>query len=888
MTYLREWAHRLAGTFHRGRSDGDLLEELRVHAEMAAGSAQRAGEPVETAPRTAVIRHGAVAQALEAQRDQRGLPWLADLHGDVRYGLRGLIRDRGVTTVIILLLALGIGSTTSVFTLIDALMLRTLPVRAPEELVYLLSHYPGDPRNAGLDWKYYELFRDQNHVFSDFVGTFPAWHLQVATAETVAEELRGEYVVGRFFPALGLDPAAGRLITDEDDRIASADANVAVVSWSYWNRHFNLDPAAVGTRITVNGVSTAVIGVAPRAFTGIIAESKTDVWLPMALARQAKGGVPGVGAIGRLKPGVSIEGARAEMSVLNRARNEEIAARGHDARWLLAAMEVEPAGAGLSAVRDAVSRPLFVLMAGAGLLLLLACTNIASLLVARGATRRREMAVRVSLGAGRSRLVRQVLTESLLLAAIGTAAGLLLAYFGAAALVRILDAVGRHEPLQIDVRPDATVLLFSALAGLGTAIAFGMIPAWQAFAMSPVSCLRDMSGVGEPKSRRRFGQGLVVAQVALSAVLLTTSGLFARYLSDLRHVGLGFNADSVLLVSLNPRGSHLDAAVLTARYRELLDRLQGIPGVRSVSLSATTPIAKGSWLRFGHVDGFQEAPDKRRYLFLNAVAPKYFETLGTAVLAGRDFEFQDATRPRVAIVNQAMARYYFPDRSPLGRHVTFDGDSLPYEIVGVVADAKYESLHEPAPRTVYLNAFQERQIASRFAIRTYVPPLSVVTPVRRAIDDVVKPVRLENVTTLTDQMDASIVLERTLAGLSGVFGAMGALLAAMGLYGLLAYTVTRRRREIGVRMALGATRANVVRVVARSALTWVLVGLGLGVPAAVWSKRLAAAMIENLPVNDPLPVAFSILAMTAVAILAAYVPARRAARVQPVEVLRHE
>jgi predicted permease len=432
------------------------------------------------------------------------------------------------------------------------------------------------------------------------------------------------------------------------------------------------------------------------------------------------------------------------------------------------------------------------------------------------------------------------------------------------------------------------VLLFSALAGLGTAIAFGMLPAWQAFAMSPGSCLRDMSGVGEPKSRRRFGQGLVVAQVALSAVLLTTSGLFARYLSDLRHVGLGFNADSVLLVSLNPRGSHLDAAVLTARYRELLDRLQGIPGVRSVSLSATTPIAKGSWLRFGHVDGFQEAPDKRRYLFLNAVAPKYFETLGTAVLAGRDFEFQDASRPRVAIVNQAMARYYFPDRSPLGRHVTFDGDSLPYEIVGVVADAKYESLHEPAPRTVYLNAFQERQIASRFAIRTYVPPLSVLTPVRRAIDDVVKPVRLENVTTLTDQMDASIVLERTLAGLSGEFGAMGALLAAMGLYGLLAYTVTRRRREIGVRMALGATRANVVRVVAGSALTWVLVGLGLGVPAAVWSKRLAAAMIENLPVNDPLPVAFSILAMTAVAIVAAYVPARRAARVQPVDVLRHE
>jgi predicted permease len=819
--------------------------------------------------------------------DKRGLPWLADLTGDVRYGLRGLIRDRGLTTVVILLLALGIGITTSVFTLIDALMLRTLPVRAPEQLVYLLSHYPGDPRYPGLDWKYYELFRDQNHVFSDLVGTSPA-HFQVATAGAGPEELRGEYVVGRFFPALGLHPAAGRLITDDDDRMTDADVNVAVVSWSYWQRHFNLDPAAVGTRISVNGVSTAVIGVTPPAFTGIIAESKTDVWLPIAIARQTKAGVPGLGVIGRLKPGVSIEAARAEMSVLNRARNEEIAGRGHDARWLLATMEVEPAGAGLSVLRDSVSRPLFVLMAGAGLLLLLGCTNVASLLLARAAARRREMAVRVSLGAGRFRLVRHVLTESLLLAAAGTLAGLFLAYFGAAALVRLLDAVGRHEPLQIDVRPDGTVLLFSAIAGLGTAIIFGMIPAWQAFAMSPASCLRDMSGVSEPKSRRLFGQCLVVAQVALSAVLLSTSCLFGRYLSDLRHVGLGFDADSVLLVSLNPRGSHLNPAALTSRYRELLDRLQAIPGVRSVSLSATTPIAKGAWLRFGHVDGFQEAPDKRRYLFLNAVAPRYFETMGTAMLAGRDFEFQDAGRPRVAIVNQAMARYYFPDRSALGRHVTLDGDALPYEIVGVVADAKYESLHQAAPRTVYLNAFQEGQIGSRFALRTRVPPLSVLTPVRRAIDEVVKPVRLENVTTLTDQMDASIVLERTLAGLSGVFGAMGALLAAMGLYGLLAYTVTRRRREIGVRMALGATRRSVVRMVVKGAFAWVLVGLVLGTPAAVWSGRFAAAMIESLPINDPFPIAYSILAMTTVAIVAAYVPARRAARVQPVEVLRHE
>ena len=404
--------------------------------------------------------------------------------------------------------------------------------------------------------------------------------------------------MGSYFPALGVHAVVGRLIGDEDDRLGAADANVTVLSWSYWQRHFNLDPEVVGTHFTVNGTTTSVIGVAPRAFTGLVTELQTDVWMPTALSPQRKTGALGVAVIARLKPGVSLAQARADMSVLNQPRVEDIARKSHDPKWRHATMDVEPAAHGISVFRDWVSKPLFVLMAGAGVLLLLACVNIASVLLARGAARRREMAVRVSLGAGRRRLTRLVLTESLLLAAAGSAIGLVLAAFGADALVRVLVSMRgpgpRPDGLQIIVRPDGPVLLFTAGVGLGTALLFSLMPVWQALSCTPASCMREMGGAGEPRSRRLFGKGLVIAQVALSAVLLSTAGLFARYVSDLRTEGLGFNPHAVVVVSLNPRGSHINAAQLTIHYQALLDRLHAIPGVRSVTLS--TDHARGSRL----------------------------------------------------------------------------------------------------------------------------------------------------------------------------------------------------------------------------------------------------------------------------------------------------
>ncbi len=818
------------------------------------------------------------------------------LHHDFRYALRTMARAPVSTSVAVLSLALGIGATTTVFTLINGLMFRTLPVRDPGSLVELLTRYPGEPRMNVFGWKFYEHYRDRNHVFTEVIGSSPS-RFQISANGGDAEVVGGEYVVGQYFQTLGVQPAIGRMIEPVDDRPGAGDPAVAVVSWSFWESRWQRASHVVGSRIVVDGVAATVIGVAPREFYGLQPGLNPRVWLPSAMepllrrpSRRLEGQLP-LQLAGRLAPNVTIEQARAELRVLDRERVEELATRSRNPRWRLAEIDVQPARAGFAALRDALSRPLLALMAVTSLLLLIACTNVASMLLARAMARRREIALRVALGAGRLRLFQQLLTESLLLSAFGGALGVVVALVAAKGLARAWPIDPRMQGVEIPVHLDTNVMLFSAAIVIATSVLFGLTPVWNGFRQHASSALRHggtTGAMGETPSRRLLGKSLVVAQLALAIVLLSAAGLFTSEVLALRSRDLGFEPRSVLLVNLDPSRSGLAPAQLAPLYETLLSRLQAIPGVTAATLCAVSPIDPGQALRFVTVPGFQEAPEDRRYVSLNWVAPDYFEVVRTPILKGRDFTATDQHGPGVAIVNQAFARYYFGDGTALGRQFTFEGQRDSFEIVGVVGDAKYSTLHEPPPRTAYLNVFQDGGGRfSKFALRTSGPPTQVAGEVRRAVSDVLKTVPIGRIATLSDQVDASLKPEWLMARLSGTVGLAGAFLAALGIYGLMAFTMARRTGEIALRMALGASRRDAVLLVMKSGLWLAAAGVLIGVPLAVYGARIAARMI-HLSNDRPAAFALSALVMAGVAIAAAYVPARRAARVEPMQVLRHE
>jgi predicted permease len=523
-----------------------------------------------------------------------------------------------------------------------------------------------------------------------------------------------------------------------------------------------------------------------------------------------------------------------------------------------------------------------------GGVLLLACVNIGGLLLARGAAREHEMAARVALGAGRFRIVRQVLTESLLLAAIGGLLGVAGARLGATMLMRLMIAGTRSPgpPPHLDIPLDARVLTFTLGITVLAALLFGLVPAIAAFVSAPAPVLRQ-SGAAQPRSRRIFGNGLVVAQVAISLALMSVSQLSIAHLNGLRDHSLGFDRHDVLLVSIDTSRAQTRAQ-LAALYRSLVPRLQAIPRVRALATSATTPGAGGGASRFLRAEGFDEPAQNKSRAALNWVSPNYFATFRTPLLAGREFRDGDVDQPRRVIVNDAVARRYFAGRDPIGRQLWLENERDPYEIVGVAGDAKYQDdIGLVAPPTVYLFAPMSRG-STTLSLRTDGNPLAVAADTRRIANEQLGADSVRRITTLADQVDAALVPERLMAILAGFFGAIGALLAAIGLYGLLAYSVARRTREIGIRMALGATHGRIIRMVLGSAAWLVSAGLFAGMPAALWSKRIAASMLENLSAGGFVPVGLAGAAMIAVALVAAYVPARRATRVEPVIALRAE
>jgi predicted permease len=796
---------------------------------------------------------------------------------DIRYALRLMRRSPGFTAVAVLSLALGIGANTAIYSLFYTIMLRQLPVAHPEQLVEFLRKAPGEPREmAYWGWDKYEYFRDHSHVFSALTGmsfdNLAGIHIDGADGENLILES----VAGNYFAVLGLKPEIGRLIGPEDVP-ARGDGSVVVVSWSYWNTRLNRDPAVLGKRIWYEDAPKTIVGVAPRSYTGPRVGARTDVWMPS--------GKSDLAILGRLKPGVRLQQAQAEVSVLYRNWQRQNA----PLRAPQIQVELELAGAGLARVRDQYGKPLVLLTTVVGLLLLLACINMASMLLARSAGRQRELAVRVSLGAGGARLVRQMLTESLLLSGAGTVSGVVLAYWGIGVLVRIMASGRAFEHIEIQVQPDLNLLLFTTGIAIITGLLFGLGPAWYAFRLAPASTLRQ-TGKGDTRSWRLFGKALVTAQVALSIFLVTAAAAFLSHLTRLRNFDLGFRRDHVLLVTLDSEHSGYKSDRLATLYQELLARMETIPQVRSASISGCTPLEGcGSGARYVTAEGHVETREERRLTVVVFASPRYFETLGIPLLAGREFNFHD--RPRVAIVNQAMARRYFPGANPIGKHFAVEGDpkpDSPYEIVGVVGDAKAVELRDAPYPTMYFNMFQESQLMDDFALRTKAEPESVAGTVRQMVRDVLKTVPVARVTTLADQVDSNIVPERLIATLSEFFGCLGAMLAGIGIYGLLAYAVAQRTNEIGIRMALGATAGSVSRLVLRDMLGMVCAGLVAGTSIVFWARPLAASLLLDLKLESAAPLGFGSGAILAVALLAAYVPVRRAARVDPMVALRHD
>src|SRR6202046_2917122 len=890
MSTLSRLTSFLKNIFAKQRTDRDLDDEVRSYADLLAQEKIRAGANPEEARRTAQLELGGIEQIKENVREARAGAWLDSLLQDSRYGARILRKNPGFAAIAILTLALGIGANAAIFTMTNGLMLRTLPVRDPGRLVELLHQYPGEPAFNGFSWDAYQTISDGNRVFSDLI--VDSLNVIAVRADKLKPQtVFGGQVGGTFFQALGVRPAAGRLIGPEDVHMGD-HSPVAVISWSFWKSRFNLDPGIIGEKIVVGDAPLTIIGVTQRGFYGISEHARQDVWWPISLGPSSG---MWYGLLGRLKPGVSMEQARAEMAVLFQAAIDRPDVDPFVRRMKL---RIEPAGDGVTTpLSQMLSTPLTVLMATVGLLMLLACANLAGLLLARGASRQHEMAVRACLGAPRARLLRQTLTESLLLSLVGCVVGIFVAYVAAHALIRVF-ASGRFvmiAPVHFEAltKPDAHVLLFTIAIALFTGLLCGAVPAMSASNTAPAFALQQASRIGESKSRRLFGKGLVASQVALSLVLMSSAALFVEYLSHLRNLNLGFERHNLLLVTLDFAHSGYNAAQFSQLSQELVMRLDAIPGVRSAPFSGVSPMEGPGAGSFAFAE---DHPEKQTQASINYVAPDYFETYGTPFLAGRDFSARDQDGSHVAIINETIARDCFGNENPIGRHITLNHITMTkgektFEVIGVVGDAKYNDLQQVAPPTIYADLLQQGYTGSehsQLAIRTKIDPDGVASAARQIEGAVLKDVPIVRIMTMNEQIDSSIVPQRLIAMLSAAFGALGALLAAIGLYGLLAFTVARRTHEIGVRMALGATRSDVMRMVLRDALWTVCAGLALGTPLVFWARSVFASLIRDLPAKSPVSVVFGGAVIIALGLVAAYIPAHRAMRVDPMVALRHE
>ena len=816
---------------------------------------------------------------------------------DLRFAIRQLRKSPGFTGVVILSLALGIGANTTIFSLIDAVLLKLLPVKDPKQLVVFAHRDTGLP-STGSNYPLYQTLRDRSQSFS---GCFAFWAIEFRAAPSgeQGQPARGQYVTPNYFSVLGVQPVLGRAFSETDD-----SEPVAVISHGWWQRKFGSTRDVVGKTVIVNGRSLTVIGVTPPEFFGLQVGSTMEISMPLGIQprvspefgdrREMREGTFGLFIVGRLKPGVDSEKARSEAEVLVRPWVEDVVIRNGGKMGSWARIELLPGSTGLDVLRRRFSKPLRVLMAIVGMVLLIACANVANLLAARSVARQKEIAVRQAIGAGRARLIRQFLTESVLLAMAGGAVGLWLALWGSNLLVRFISTGG--VPIQLELAPDWRILAFTAAVSMLTGILFGLAPALRGTSLDLTPTLKEgITSLGGTASRFRWAKVSVAFQVALSLTLLVGATLFVMSLRKIRSVDGGFRVENLLLVTFDTSGGGSSGPErrkqLETFYREGLERASGLPGVRVASMSSLGPMSGDDSTRPLFTPGFQARTRDDQVVHLNSIGTRYFETMGINLLRGREFTpADDANAPKVAILNDTAARFYFPGVDPLGQnvHMSWDSQGPPLQVVGVVRDTKRQDLRQPAPRMLYLPFLQYYQPYMTLEIRTAGDPNAVASSVRQGFREINRDIPVSEIKTMQTQIDQGLVQERLVATLSSFFGLLALLLSAIGLYGTLSYAVTRRTSELGIRMALGARKGDVLWLVLREATVLVLCGAVAGLFAATAMNRLIASMLFGLTPSDPMALCIATSVLLAVALLAAWVPARRASKVDPMVALRYE
>jgi predicted permease len=829
---------------------------------------------------------------------------------DVKLALRVFWKSPAFAVIVILTLALGSGANTAIFTLLDQVMLRSLPVERPDRLVVLSAPGPftgwsevDSETITPVSHPMFEGLRDRTQAFSGVLAHMPSSvHL---TLKDGTERVSGDLVSGGFFQVLGLRPAYGRLFTPEDDKVPSGHPLV-VLGYGLFERSFGADPSVVGRTVTVNSHPMTIVGVAPKGWNGIDVGAAVDLYVPLAMQRELQ---PTWGmrlgdwrsrfltCMARLKDGVSLADASASANLVYAQLLQEDWAHiqgGTDSykdRFLKKQLSLLPGGRGTSGLREQSGRPLLVLMGMVGLVLLIACANVASLLLTRASSRQKETAVRLALGAGRLRLVRLQLVESVVLSLAGGLVGLQLAYWVGEALIRALPF---HDAARtLTAAPDLRVAFFTLALAVVTGVGFGLVPAIRASQSDLAPALKnEATAVVGGGGHFRLRKGLVVAQVALSLLLLIGAGLFTRSLMNLRALDPGFKPERLFAFEIDPARSGQDFGQRVATLRRVQEELQSEPGVASASAAAVSLMSGNNWGSTVRVEGYESKEGEDMNPNFNYVAPGFFETLGFPLVAGRDFRDSDRLgAPKVVVVNEVFAHYFFKNENPVGRRLGIGrrGEGYPMEIVGVVRDGKATSMRDAPKQFVYAPFMQEEAVGSlTFYVRASVEPDAFAPRLRASVARVDPTLPVTDLKTMKTQISESLFVERMVASLSAAFGLLATLLAAIGLYGVMSYAVAQRTREIGLRVALGADQRSVLMLVLREVAVLAALGIALGLPGGYGLGKLIESQLFGLSARDPMTFGLATLALVTTALVAGLVPALRAARVDPMTALRYE